>query len=184
MAATLSAMVPIGTKAHDFLLKDVISGNNISLYNSRGEIASVVMFICNHCPYVIHIYNHLAKLTSDYQAKGIAFFGINSNNYQAYPDDSPDKMKSLAQELGYKFPYMIDETQNVAKQYNATCTPDFFVFNKDLSLVYRGEYDNSRPNNGIPVTGNSLQLALDALISGQIPNHNQIPSIGCNIKWR
>ena len=142
------------------------------------------MFLCNHCPYVKHIYYHLAHLTPKYQDHGVSFIGINSNNFLAYPDDSPEKMKNLALELGYKFPYLIDEIQEVAKAYNATCTPDFFVYDSAMKLVYRGQYDNSRPNNGIPVTGNDLKSALDAIISNTPINPDQIPSLGCNIKWK
>ena len=184
MAATLSAMLPLGTKAQEFSLKDSVSGNLFRLDQLKGTQATVIMFICNHCPYAKHIYYHLAGFTPEYQDKGVAFIGINSNNFQAYPDDSPEMMKKLAIELGFKFPYLIDETQVVAKAYNATCTPDFFIYDSTLKLVYRGQYDNSRPNNGIPVTGKDIKSALDAILSNSIVNPDQIPSLGCNIKWK
>jgi thiol-disulfide isomerase/thioredoxin len=184
MSAVQSKMVPLGTKAPNFNLPDVISGRNVSLEEIKSDKATVIMFICNHCPYVINIYDHLAKLSSEYIKKGIAFVGINSNNYIAYPDDAPDKMKEVAERLGYEFPYLIDETQEVAKAYQAECTPDFFVYDKDLKLIYRGQYDDSRPGNGIPVTGKDLKAALDAVIEGREVPKEQIPSIGCNIKWK
>jgi peroxiredoxin len=184
MAATLSAMVQLGTKASAFSLKDSVSGNLFTLEQLKGKKATVIMFICNHCPYVKHIYYHLAEFTSDYLGTGVSFIGINSNNYLAYPDDSPENMKKLALELGFKFPYLIDETQDIARNYNAVCTPDFFVYDSNLELVYRGQYDNSRPNNGIPVTGKDIKSALDAIISNTQVNPNQIPSLGCNIKWK
>lgn len=184
MAAVQSKMVPLGTQAPDFSLKDAISGETVSLNSIKSDLATVVMFICNHCPYVIHIYNHLAKLSGEYIDKGIAFVGINSNNYKVYTDDSPEKMKEIALKLGYRFPYLIDETQEIAKSYQAECTPDFFVYDKQLKLIYRGQYDSSRPNNGIPVTGSDLKSCLDAVLTGRPVNPNQIPSIGCNIKWK
>jgi peroxiredoxin len=184
MAATLSAMVKLCTKAPEFSLMDSVSDNIFTLEQLKGTKATVIMFICNHCPYVKHIYNHLAGFTPDYKYKGVSFIGINSNNYLAYPDDSPEKMKNLAIELGYQFPYLIDDSQKVAKDYNATCTPDFFLYDSELKLVYRGQYDNSRPNNGIPVTGDELKSALDAIISNSTVNPDQIPSLGCNIKWK
>jgi len=184
MSAVRSRMVPLGTSAPYFKLPDVISGKEISLYDIKSDKATVIMFICNHCPYVKNMYEHLAKLTSEYMKKGISFAGINSNNFIAYPDDAPDKMKEVAERLGYEFPYLVDETQEVAKAYQAECTPDFFVYDKDLILVYRGQYDSSRPGNGIPVTGSDLKAALDAILEGRDVPKEQIPSVGCNIKWK
>ena len=184
MSAVQSRMVPLGTKAPDFNLVDAVSGKNVSLDDIKSDKATVIMFICNHCPYVIHIYEHLAKLSSEYIKKGITFAGINSNNYAVYTDDSPAKMKHLAEKLGYEFPYLVDETQNVAKEYQAECTPDFFVYDKDMKLIYRGQYDSSRPGNGVSVTGSDLIAALDAVLEGGEVQTEQIPSIGCNIKWK
>jgi len=184
MAATLSKMVPLGTFAPDFNLPDSISGKYFSLNDIKSDIAVVIMFICNHCPYVKHIYKELSDFAKEFIPKCISFAAINSNNYQAYPDDSPEKMKELAIELGFAFPYLVDETQEVAKAYQATCTPDFFVYDKELKLVYRGQFDDSRPGNGKPVTGKDIRLALDALLKGEQVNQEQIPSIGCNIKCK
>ena len=184
MSATLSKMVDLGTPAPDFNLKDAISGEYVTLNGMKSEIATVIMFICNHCPYVKHIYHDLSDLAKEYIPKGISFAAINSNNYLAYPDDSPEKMKDLAIELGFTFPYLVDESQDVAKSYQATCTPDFFVYDKNLKLVYRGQFDDSRPGNGKPVTGKDLRNALESLLNGGEVNKEQIPSIGCNIKWK
>ena len=184
MSAVQSRMVPLGTPAPYFKLPDAVSGKEFSLDDIKSDKATVIMFICNHCPYVKNIYKHLAEFTSEYLKKGIAFAGINSNNFIAYPDDAPDQMKEVAERLGYKFPYLVDETQEVAKAYQAECTPDFFVYDKDLKLVYRGQYDASRPGNGVPVTGSDLKAALDAILDGGEVPREQIPSIGCNIKWK
>ncbi len=184
MSAVQSRMVPLGTSAPHFTLPDAVSGKLISLSDIKSDKATVIMFICNHCPYVINIRKHLAKLSSEYMQKGIAFAGINSNNFIAYPDDAPDKMKIMAESLGYKFPYLIDETQEVARAYQAECTPDFFVYDKNLKLIYRGQYDASRPGNGIAVTGSDLKRALDTVLEGREIPQEQIPSIGCNIKWK
>lgn len=184
MSAVQSKMVPLGTQAPDFKLPDVISGREVSLSGIKSDKATVVMFICNHCPYVINIYEHLAKMTSEYMKKGISFVGINSNNFIVYTDDAPDKMRDVAKRLRYEFPYLVDESQAVAKAYQAECTPDFFVYDKDLKLIYRGQYDASRPGNGVPVTGSDLKAALDAVIEGKPVSKEQIPSVGCNIKWK
>ena len=184
MARTLSNMLALGTKAPDFNLPDTVSGNMLSLNDLKSDQATVVMFICNHCPYVIHVNQALVKLVSEYKAKGVSFVGISSNDVDNYPQDSPDKMKTHAEETGYNFPYLYDESQNVAKAYDAACTPDFYVFDKDLNLVYRGQMDGSRPGSGIPVTGQDLRETLDAIISGQPAPSLQKPSMGCNIKWK
>jgi thiol-disulfide isomerase/thioredoxin len=184
MAATESKMVPLGAKAPSFYLIDVVSGRTLSLDELKSNIATVVMFICNHCPYVKHINQKLVELTNYYIEKGISFIGINSNDVVNYPEDSPENMKIQAKELGYKFPYLFDETQEVAKAYNAACTPDFYIFDRDLKLVYRGQFDDSRPGNDIPVTGKDLSEALEAIINNKQITFEQKPSIGCNIKWK
>ena len=184
MARTLSNMVALGKKAHAFTLPDTVSGKNLSLENIKGESATVVMFICNHCPFVKHVNAELVKLANDYKNKKIGFVAISSNDAINYPDDAPDKMKETAQRLHYPFPYLYDETQQVAKAYNAACTPDFFIYDKSLQLVYRGQLDDSRPGNEIPVTGKDIRRALDCLINNQPVPAEQRPGIGCNIKWK
>ncbi len=184
MALTESRMVPLGTKAPDFTLPDVISGKELSLEDLKSDKATVIMFICNHCPYVKHIQKGLVELANDYIPKGISFIAINSNDVENYPEDSLEKMKEVAERLGYPFPYLFDETQEVAKAYGAECTPDFFVFDKDLRLVYRGQMDDSRPGNGVPVTGKDLRRVLDCILEGKEVPKDQKPSIGCNIKWK
>lgn len=184
MAATLSSMIPLGTIAPKFILTNTAKNNIINLETLKPQKGLLIMFICNHCPYVIHIIDELTELCNKFIDKGIDVIAINSNNYRAYPDDSPENMKKLAIEKGFNFPYLIDETQEVAKSYIATCTPDFFLFDSDFKLVYRGQFDSSRPGNGVPVTGKDLKNALEAHISGSQINHEQIPSIGCNIKWK
>ena len=184
MADTPSKMVPLGMIAPDFVLPDTISGENKSLTDLKSEKATVIMFICNHCPFVKHVQKQLVKLAREYQAKGISFVAISSNNVEKYPDDSPQRMKEVAQELGYPFPYLYDESQEVARAYDAACTPDFYVFDKNLKLVYRGQMDASRPGNNIPVTGKDLREALDNILQGKPVSEDQRPSIGCNIKWK
>ena len=184
MVQTLSNMMPLGTVAPDFNLLDTVSGEQISLQSTRGKVATVVMFICNHCPFVRHIQKELVKIGREYPAKGVGIIAISSNDVNNYPDDAPEKMKDVALFNGYKFPYLYDETQQVAKAYDATCTPDFFVFDKELKCVYRGQLDDSRPGNDIPVTGNDLRNALESIILGNQIDANQKPSIGCNIKWK
>lgn len=184
MAATPSIMIPLGAKAPAFDLPDTVSGKNISLSDSKGEKATVVMFICNHCPYVLHINDKLVELAEEFQEKGISFVAISSNDVDNYPQDGPEKMTEHAKSVGYPFPYLYDETQEVAKSYEAACTPDFFVFDKDLKCVYRGQFDGSRPNSGIPVTGNDLREALENILEGRPVSESQYPSIGCNIKWK
>lgn len=184
MAATESKMVPLGTKAPSFKLPDTISGKKLSLEELKSDIATVIMFICNHCPYVKHINKRLVEITNYYIEKGISFIGINSNDVINYPEDSPENMKTQAMKLGYKFPYLFDETQDVAIAYNAACTPDFFIYDKNLNLVYHGQFDDSRPGNNIPVTGQDISEALESLLNNKPVKLNQKPSIGCNIKWK
>jgi peroxiredoxin len=183
MALTPSTMLPLGTKAPDFKLLNV-DGRTVSLDDFKAAPALLVMFICNHCPFVKHVADALAQLGRDYQAKGVAVVGISSNNPVTHPADSPEQMVHEAENRGYTFPYLFDETQAVAKAYKAACTPDFYVFDKDQKLVYRGQMDDSRPDSGIPVTGRDLRAALDAVLAGKAPSEKQRPSIGCNIKWK
>lgn len=183
MPLTPSTMTPLGTPAPDFRLPDT-DGKMVALSDFANAPALLVAFICNHCPYVQHVRAAFAKLARDYQAKGVAVAGINSNDVASHPDDSPEKMKVEKQTAGYTFPYLFDETQAVAKAYRAACTPDFFVFDKDRRLAYRGQMDASRPGNGKPNDGADLRAALDAILAGKAPAPQQIPSIGCNIKWR
>lgn len=184
MAATPSTMIPLGTTAPDFNLPDTVSGETKSLQDLRSEKATVIMFICNHCPFVKHINTVLVNLSNDYIARGVSFIAISSNDVINYPADSPEKMKETAAELGYQFPYLYDESQDVAKAYKAACTPDFYIFDGDLKLVYRGQLDDSRPDNGVPVTGKDIRAALDNVLSGNPVVDDQKPSIGCNIKWK
>ena len=184
MARTPSTMIPLGSIAPDFALPDPVTGKTVRLADIRSDKATVIMFICNHCPFVKHVQNGLVKLVKEYQAKGVAFVGINSNDAVNYPDDSPAKMKEDAERLGYTFPYLYDESQDVARAYQAACTPDFFIFDSALKCAYRGQLDESRPENGIPVSGADLRQALDALLAGTPVNPIQKPSIGCNIKWK
>jgi peroxiredoxin len=183
MVKTASTMLPLGTKAPDFSLVNV-DGRTVSLSDFDNAPALLVAFICNHCPFVKHIADRLAEFGRECQAKGAAMVAINPNDASKYPDDSPERMVHEAEERGYTFPYLFDETQEVAKAYHAACTPDFFVFGKDRRLVYRGQFDDSRPDSGIPVTGKDLMAAIDAALAGQKPPEPHRPSIGCNIKWR
>jgi peroxiredoxin len=176
-------MLPLGTKAPAFRLPDP-QGRTFSLADFKGAPALLVIFMCNHCPYVKHIREGLAKLARDYQPRNVAVVGINSNDVASYPDDSPKRMAQEAASAGYVFPYLYDETQAVAKAYRAACTPDLYLFDKDQRLAYRGQFDDSRPGNGIPVTGKDVCAALDAVLAGQTVSPNQKPSIGCNIKWK
>lgn len=184
MARTLSVMAALGTKAPGFDLPDTVSGKNLSLTDLKGEIATVIMFICNHCPFVKHVNSELVKMANEYKNKSVGFVAINSNDVTNYPDDSPVLMTEVAKQLKYPFPYLYDESQQVAKDYKAACTPDFFIYDKDLQLVYRGQFDDSRPGNEIPVTGKDIRHALDCLINNQPVPEIQIPGIGCNIKWK
>jgi thiol-disulfide isomerase/thioredoxin len=184
MAATPSTMVSLGTPAPMFTLTDVVSGKTVSLPHRKGAVATVIMFICNHCPYVKHINQALVKLAGNYQDHGISFIAISSNDATTYPEDGPEKMKTVALHQKYPFPYLYDETQEVARAFDAACTPDFFVYDKNLKLVYRGQFDDSRPGNTIPVTGNDLRQALDCVVANKPVSDQQKPSIGCNIKWK
>ncbi|WP_406694019.1 thioredoxin family protein [Singulisphaera sp. Ch08] len=183
MALTPSTMLPLGSKAPDFRLPDT-EGKPVSLADFKGAKATLIIFLCNHCPYVKHVRQELAALGRDYQAKGVAVIGISANDAVAYPDDSPEMMVREKAEAGYTFPYLYDESQAVARAYQAACTPDFFLFDKDHSLVYRGQMDESRPGNSIPVTGKDLRTALDAVLANQPVAQTQKPSLGCNIKWK
>lgn len=184
MAATPSTMLPLGTIAPVFELFDTISSQKVSLSKVKGSRGTLVMFICNHCPYVKHINHELVRLANDYLQKGIGFVAISSNDVENYPDDSPEKMKEHATQEGYPFPYLYDETQEVAKAYQAACTPDFFLFDGEGKCFYRGQLDSSRPKNDLDVNGEDLRFALDVLLQGGNPPKKQIPSIGCNIKWK
>lgn len=183
MARTPSTMLPLGTKAPEFNLLDTVTDTNLALENMKGKSGTVIMFICNHCPFVIHVNPEIARLGKEYQEKGIGFIAISSNDVENYPQDAPHLMKHVAHENGYTFPYLYDETQEVARSYNAACTPDFFLFDEILELVYRGQLDDSRPGNGIPLNGKDLRAAMDALLENKAIDANQKPSIGCNIKW-
>ncbi|MGG3801575.1 thioredoxin family protein [Metabacillus fastidiosus] len=184
MARTESKMFPLGSTAPDFNLLNTVNGETVSLQDIKSDTATVIMFICNHCPFVKHVDDELIRLANDYQPKGISFIAISSNDVENYPDDSPENMKKTAKELGYPFPYLYDETQEVAKAYDAACTPDFYIFDGDLKCVYRGQLDDSRPGNEKPVTGESIRAALDALLHNEPVSDVQKPSLGCNIKWK
>lgn len=182
MVKTASTMVRLGTRATPFSLVNV-DGKTVSLSDFDRAPALLVVFMCNHCPFVKHIGPNLSQLAREYQSQGLAIVGINSNDVATHPQDSPEQMVHEAEAQGYSFPYLFDETQEVAKAYGAACTPDFFVYDSNRTLVYRGQYDSSRPNSGVPVTGKDLRSALDAVLAGRPVNENQTPSIGCNIKW-
>jgi peroxiredoxin len=184
MALTPSKMVPLGTSAIDFSLTDVASGKSVSLKNFDKKKALLIMFICRHCPYVQHMKRELARIGKDYEHENVGIVAISSNDALKYPDDAPNRLKEFCEENGYNFPLCFDDTQEVAKAYYATCTPDFFLYNKDRKLVYRGQLDDSRPDNGKPVTGKDLRAALDAVLKDQPVPFNQKPSMGCNIKWK
>jgi peroxiredoxin len=182
MAAT-STMLELGTPAPAFSLPDT-DGRTVSLEDANGAPALLVMFICNHCPYVKHLRGALAALADEYAPRGVAIVGINANDAERYPNDSPEAMKREKEAVGYSFPYLYDAAQEVAKAYRAACTPDFFLFDADQKLVYRGQFDDSRPNNGMPATGRDLRAALQAVLDGRAVPREQVPSIGCSIKWR
>jgi len=184
MARTESNEFKNGTKAPDFNLLNTIDDNFLSLDKAKGEKGTVIMFICNHCPFVIHVNEELVKMANEYQQKGINFIAISANDIENYPQDAPHLMKKLAQEEAFPFPYLYDETQEVAKAYNAACTPDFYVFDADLKAVYHGQLDDSRPGNGKPVTGIDLRNSLDNLLKNKSVLEKQKPSIGCGIKWK
>lgn len=184
MARTPSNMIPLGSQAPDFTLPNTITGSEASLQELKSDKATVIMFICNHCPFVIHLHTGLVKFIEEYTAKGVAVIAISANDIENYPQDAPDKMKALWSQLGLTTPYLYDASQDVAKAYDAACTPDFYVYDKDLKLAYRGQFDGSRPQSEIPVTGEDLRGAVDALLNGTPVTDNQLPSLGCNIKWK
>jgi len=184
MALTPSSMMPLGTPAPGFSLPDVVSDKMISLADARGAKGTVVMFICAHCPYVIHIQQEIVRVVKDYQDQGVDFVAISSNDVEKYPNDAPEKLKEQAKQVGFTFPYLYDESQDVAKAYQAECTPDFFLFDENNLCVYRGRMDEATPGNGKPVNGKDLRAALDALIAGRQIFEEQFPSMGCNIKWK
>jgi peroxiredoxin len=182
--AVQSAMLPLGTTAPAFILPDVATGKMYSLDSFHGKAALLVMFICRHCPYVKHVEQEIAKIGKDYQNKSVGIVAISSNDSAAYPDDAPDRLKEMAKRLDFRFPFCFDESQDIAKAYKAVCTPDFYVFNAEQKLVYRGQLDDSRPGNNKPVTGQDLRTAIDAVLAGNPVNGDQKPSIGCSIKWK
>lgn len=184
MARTESRMIALGTKAPDFQLPDVVSGDEISLATFRDRKGLLVLFICRHCPFVKHVQDELARIGRDYADKDLAIVAISSNDAENFPDDRPESLREMAEELGFAFPYCYDETQDVAKAYDAACTPDYYLFDEKRELVYRGQLDSSRPGNEVPVTGEDLRRALDQLLDGQPLDAAQRPSLGCNIKWR
>ena len=183
MVRTASTMLPLGTKAPDFSLPNC-SGSTVSLADYSGSKALLVIFMCNHCPYVKHVADGLKSLTDDYLPKGVGVVAISSNDADKYPDDNPEAMEKEKAERGYAFEYLYDEDQSVAQAYAAACTPDFFLFDADMKLVYRGQMDSSRPKSDIPVTGEDLRAALDAVLAGEAPAADQTASLGCNIKWK
>ncbi|MDJ0582877.1 thioredoxin family protein [Crocosphaera sp.] len=183
MVKTLSTMLPLGTKAPDFSLEDVVSGNKISLHTFADKKALLVMFICVHCPFVKHLQDALAAIGKEYVDKGLGIVAISSNDIIKHPDDAPEKMKEMAATLGFNFPFCYDESQEIAKAYTAACTPDFFLFDHDNTLVYRGQFDDSRPGNDLPVTGKDLKAAIEEVLLDRKVDTQQKPSIGCNIKW-
>ncbi|GKS65760.1 thioredoxin family protein [Nitrospira sp.] len=179
-----SVMLPLGTPAPAFELRDVVSGQTYSLDSFSDKTALLIMFICRHCPYVVHVEQELAKMGRDYLDTGLGILAISSNDPVGYPDDAPPKLKEMAQRLGFTFPFCHDETQEVAKAYRAACTPDFYLLDRDRRLVYRGQLDDSRPSNGKPVTGRDLRAAIQAVLAGKPIDGAQRPSIGCSIKWK
>lgn len=184
MVKTASKMLPLGTRAPEFELMDTTSDQLLSLKNINHDKGLVVMFICNHCPYVILINDKLVEIANEYIAKGMNFVAISSNNAEAYPQDGPAEMAKHAKLLNYPFPYLYDESQDIAKAYQAACTPDLFLFDKELTLKYRGQFDDARPGNHTPVTGHDLKVAMDCVLSNQEVPIPQKPSLGCNIKWK
>lgn len=184
MARTYTEQITLGFKAPDFILPDVVSGKKFSLGDLKSNKATVVMFICNHCPYVVHVREELVRLANDYIPKGVSFIAISSNDIEKYPEDSPEKMKELALQMKFPFPYLYDESQETARAYHAACTPDISIFDGQMKCVYRGQLDDSRPNSGIPVTGKDVRAALDAILNGKEVCKEQKPSMGCNIKWK
>lgn len=184
MALTQSTMLPIGTKAPDFSLLDVVTGKNISLETFKDNKELLIMFICRHCPYVQHVKYEIAKIGKDYKEKDIGIVAISANDPISYPEDAPESLREMAEELGFTFPFCFDETQAAAKAYTAACTPDFFLFDKERKLVYRGQLDDSRPGNNLPTDGHDLRTAIDNLLNDKTVNPIQKPSSGCSIKWK
>lgn len=184
MVKTESTMMPLGTVAPDFKLKNVLSNKDISLQEAAKSSGLLVMFICNHCPFVKHLAKAIGDFSSEYQDSKIGIVAINSNDIENFPEDSPENMVKFATQNGFKFPYLFDETQEVAKAYGAVCTPDFFLFDGTLKCVYRGQFDSSRPGNEVAITGNDLRAAINAVIAGSSVSPKQLPSVGCNIKWK
>ena len=182
--AVTSNMIDLGTEAPGFELEDTLTGHKIDLHRIASDQANVIMFICNHCPYVKHVIDEVVNIAQEYQEKGVTFVAISSNDTEQYPEDAPDKMNEFAEAHDFSFPYLYDKTQEVAKAYDAACTPDFYVFDGNLKLVYRGQLDDSRPKNDNPVNGKDLRNALNNLLNGMPVNPNQKPSVGCNIKWK
>ena len=184
MALTPSNPFPLHTIAPEFSLEDSVTGKTFNLQQLKGKQATVIMFICNHCPFVIHVNSKLVELANQFKSQGVNFIAISSNDVENYPQDAPDKMKEVAAENKYPFPYLYDPTQDVAKAYDAACTPDFYVFDKDLKSIYHGRLDDSRPGNDKPLTGKDLIAAINATLNNDTPLKNQLPSMGCNIKWK
>jgi peroxiredoxin len=184
VAVTPSTMLPLGTEAPEFRLPDAVSGELVSLRDFEQAPVLVVMFICNHCPFVVHVRPELGRLARDHQSRGVAFVAINSNDVEKYPQDAPERMKALVEELGWQFPFLFDEAQDVAKAFRAACTPDFFVFDAERKLVYRGQLDASRPEGDVELTGADLRRAIELALTGAPPSSDKVPSIGCNIKWK
>lgn len=182
--AVESTMLQLGTPAPAFSLKDVVSGRTITLDSFAGKSALLIMFICRHCPYVVHVQNEIAQIGMDYAEREVGILAISSNDPLTYPDDAPDRLKEMAEKLDFRFPFCFDETQYVAKAYRAACTPDFYLFDKQRRLAYRGQLDDSRPGNNKPVTGRDLRAAMEAVLAGQQIEGPQRPSIGCSIKWK
>lgn len=176
--------IPLGFQAPDFKLPDTITGKDLSLNDLKSDKATVVMFICNHCPYVKHVIDGIVSMANDYIPRGVSFIAINSNDVENYPEDSPEKMKEFAKEKAFPFPYLFDESQEVAKAYHAACTPDFSIFDGNLECAYRGQMDPARPGNDKPVTGEDIRAALDAILDGKPVPEQQVPSVGCSIKWK
>ncbi|MGB3788815.1 MAG: thioredoxin family protein [Phormidesmis sp.] len=183
MVRTESTMLPLGTTAPSFELEDVVSGNTVSLDTFKGKKGLLLMFICQHCPFVKHVEDQLGQIGQDYVPKGIGILAVSANNIESHPQDSPENMREQVKRANFNFPYAYDATQAVAKSYTAACTPDFFLFDGDFKLAYRGQLDDSRPGNDLPVDGKDLRAALDKVVAGESVSETQKPSIGCNIKW-
>lgn len=184
MARTESKLVELGSEAMEFALYEPAESEYLTLTSQKSDKATLIIFMCNHCPYVLHIADALSSFAKEYIPKGLSIIGINSNDYENYPDDSPENMKKFINQYDIIFPYLIDETQEVASAYNAQCTPEFFLYDKNLKLKYHGQFDDARPGNGIPITGNDLRKAVDSIFDGQTPDTNQTVCVGCGIKWK